>query len=74
LVAGPPEVAQLAASADRLEPAQCVLDQHAPALAAVVARVPGRPIVDRAATTLFVLRDVRRHLRAAQILAKSRVS
>ena len=44
------------------------------AVAAVVARVPGRPIVGRATATLFVLGDVRRHLRAAQILAKSRVS
>ena len=58
-VAGPAEVAQLAARADRLDPAEHLFDDLAPALTLGVARMPSRTPVDRAAPALFVLGDPR---------------
>ncbi len=59
LVAGPAEVAQLDARADRLDPAEHLFDDLAPALTLGVARMPSRTSVNRAAPALFVLGDPR---------------
>ena len=59
LVAGLAQLAQLAAGADRLDPAEHLLDDFASALTPGVARVPGRASVNRAAPSALVLGHVR---------------
>lgn len=66
LVAGPDQVAQFAAGAGRLDPAEHLFDQLAPALAAALAGVPRRSTIDRTAPPNLVLCDVRRHPQATQ--------
>ena len=56
-----PEVAQLASTPDRLQPAEDLLHQLAPSEALSVARVPRRAPVDGAATATLVAGHVRRH-------------
>ena len=59
LVAGSTEIAQLAASANRLGPAGDLLDPLAPELALAAARMPGGAAVDGAAPAAVVLGDPR---------------
>ena len=75
LVAGPAEIAQLAASTDRLDPAKDFLDPLAPALAVLVARVPGvvrRSMALRRSRSFWATCGVAPKARARQ--TKSRVS
>src|SRR5215211_6915089 len=62
LVAGQPEVAQLSPAADRFGPAEDLFHPLADALADGVAGMAGGAAVDRAAPSLGVPGDVRRHL------------
>lgn len=64
---GPGQVGQLAARADRFDPAEDLFDQLAPALAAAVAGRPRCATAYRGAADLFALSDVRRYSQAAQV-------
>ena len=61
LVARPPEIAPLGASADRLDPAEDFVDPLASALTLAVAVMP---TIDRAAPAAVVLGDMRGHAQA----------
>ena len=67
LVAGPAQVAQLAAGADRLDPTEHLFDLLAPALTLAVAGMPGRVAVVRAASTALGLSHMGRHPQTAHI-------
>src|SRR5450755_2302695 len=53
---------------DRLDPAECLLDALADALADNIAAVPGRSPINRRTAAVGVLRNVRRHLHRAQFV------
>ena len=53
---------------DRLDPAECLLDALADALADGISAVPGCSSVDRRAAAAGVLRNVRRHVHRAQFV------